>query len=76
MDYFKITGYLVNIIISTLTFIADFCSAPVQKKKKLYEFLLMIGQDLSSGPAGNYLLCKLQFPKKGQWYHSILMLNY
>lgn len=36
----------------------------------------MAGQDLSSGPDGNHLLCKLQFPKKGQWYHSTLMLSY
>lgn len=32
VDHFKITGYLANIIISMLSFIAAFCSAPVQKK--------------------------------------------
>lgn len=74
MDHFKITGYLVNMIISTLSFIVAFCSAPVPKKNG--EFLLMAGKALSSGPAVNHLVCKLQFPEKGQWYHSTLMLSY
>lgn len=50
-------------------------SVPLLCKKKS-QFVLMAGQDLSSGPDGNHLLCKLQFPKKGQWYHSTLMLSY
>lgn len=65
MDYFKITGYLVNIIISTLSFIADFCSAPVQKKKKNYmSFYLWLDKICPQGQLEIIYFVNYSFLKK------------
>lgn len=72
MDHFKITGYLINILINTLSFIAAFCSAPVPKNDM--SFYLWLDKVCPQGQLETICFVNYSFPIKRQWYHNTLML--